>query len=287
LGGSQWAAGNDKTHNVPGLLWIDSIVGEWTSYLERNKELDNTLIVFTADHGCVAKGHCFEPSMRVPMFLHCPNLIHPTTPGHHGAGSGRVVDAVVANIDLAPTLLDATGVGEAWLRQGGQRIVDGRSLLPLVAPRHARFDPLKQVHPFGIFCEIYSDRSLVGPNFTLVDLSRSHYTSAPYDRKPWNDRVQLYRHDDFEQKVNLMAKVGKHEDALASHALSSLQQHLNEHLRDTAPACQHRFFASQFPTVLTAHSAAAAKKEGQQGGGGRRLTSLDPRYVRANETALR
>ena len=111
------------------------------------------------------------------------------------------------------------------------------------------------MHPLGIFCEIYSDRSVVAPNFTYIDLSRSHYTEAPYDRKPWGDRVQLYRHDDFEQKViprfphrkvqarsraslhqtNLVGKVMKHEDALAAHALAQLQETLQNHLRATAP----------------------------------------------------
>ena len=74
-GNKNWAGGNDKVHNVPGILWIDSIVGEWTDFLARRKELDSTLVVFSADHGCIAKGHCFEPGMRVPLFMHGPKLI--------------------------------------------------------------------------------------------------------------------------------------------------------------------------------------------------------------------
>lgn len=71
-------------HNVPGVLWIDAIIGEWVDFLKKAKELDRTLMVFTADHGCIAKGHCFEPGMRIPLFMHCPQLIP----------KGRVVDAV-------------------------------------------------------------------------------------------------------------------------------------------------------------------------------------------------
>ena len=47
-------------------------------------------------------GHCFEPAMRVPMFLHCPSLIPAKT----------VSKVIVANIDLGPTLLDGAGIGE-------------------------------------------------------------------------------------------------------------------------------------------------------------------------------
>jgi arylsulfatase A-like enzyme len=56
-------------------------------------------------------------------------------------------DQIAANIDLAPTVLDACGLDATWLRDGGKRLVDGRSLLPLVAPGHARFAPSNEVHP--------------------------------------------------------------------------------------------------------------------------------------------
>ena len=64
----------------------------------------------------------------------------------------------------------------------------------------------------GIYCEIYSDRSIVAPNYTLVDLSRTHYESPPYDRKPWGDRLQLYKASDYEQRTNLVSKAARHED---------------------------------------------------------------------------
>jgi hypothetical protein len=53
-----------------------------------------------------------------------------------------------------------------------------------------------------------------------------------------------------------MVKVGKHEDAHAAHALTAIQSELSKHLTDTAPACQHKFFANLFPTVLTIKAAA-------------------------------
>ena len=249
MGNKNWAASNDKVHNVPGVLWIDSIIGEWRDFLARNNELDDTLIVFSADHGNIAKGHCFEPSMRVPLLMHWPRGI--AGGGKGGGGGGRVVDAVTSNIDIAPTLLDAAGIDSAWLRHNGKRIVDGRSLLPLVAPAHARFAPGTEPHPAGIFCEIYSDRSVVAPNYTLVDLSRTHYDEAPYNRKPWGDTLQLYRSGDFEQRVNLVAKASRHEDPVAAKALAELTARLHGHVVDTIPKCQVRFWPEGFPTKLT------------------------------------
>lgn len=215
-----------------------------------------------------------------------------------------VVDHVVANIDIAPTLLDFAGAAGGTPGGGGLkgadpgRIIDGRSLAPLVAPSHAAHDPSRAPHPDGVFCEIYSDRSVVARDYALVDvsalircfrierdgsrvihphihpaitkiaqlllvsgslltrslalslqLSRSHYTAPPYDRKPWGDRLQLYRlPDDAEMRSNLVTRVMAHTDPLAGHALDTLKATLASHLQDTVPACQRGFWPEHFPT---------------------------------------
>ena len=262
-GGQNWASGGiDKAHHVPGLLWIDAIIGEFTNYLRSHNELDDTVMLFTADHGCIAKGHCFEPSMRIPMFVHCPKLVK----------KGTIVDHVVANIDIAPTLLDFAGIdasggningikghGGSGLAGVPDRIIDGRSLASLVAPSHKSFEPSKAPHPDGIFCEIYSDRSVVTRDYALVDLSRSHYLSPPYDRKPWGDRLQLYRVvDDIEMRSNLVTKVMAATDPIAGHAMKKLQVTLTQHIQDVAPACQRSFYPDMFPTKFVQ---IASKKE--------------------------
>lgn len=227
-------------HNIPGLFWIDSIVGEFIQHLEQRKELNSTMLIFGADHGNVAKGHCFEPAMRVPLIIHCPVMIRPHT----------IVDAVVANIDISSTMLDAIGIGDDFMRKNG-RVVDGRSMLPLVAPKHVGYNPKKEIHEAGVYCEIYSDRSLVGKNYTLIDLSRTTYKEPPYNREPWGDKLQLYKSTDVEQKVNLLSKAMRQEDPLAAHHLSKLTSALTAHLKDTVPKCQLNFYPKQFPTLLT------------------------------------
>jgi N-acetylglucosamine-6-sulfatase len=56
--------------------------------------------------------------MRVPMVVHCPELIK----------AGTVMEQMVANIDIAPTILEAAGLKPP-------ADIDGRSFLPLVAGR--------------------------------------------------------------------------------------------------------------------------------------------------------
>jgi arylsulfatase A-like enzyme len=229
-------------HNVPGLLWIDSIIGEFMKHLEVRGEANSTLVIFGADHGNIAKGHCFEPAMRVPLIVHCPNMIK----------HGSIVDAIVGNIDISSTMLDAIGFGDEFMRAyGGGRVIDGRSMLPLIAPRHAGYNPRQEIHEIGVFCEIYSDRSLVSKNYTLIDLTRTASKEPPYQRQPWGDKIQLYKANDIEQRENLMVRAMRQEDAVAAHHLSKLTSALAAHVKDTVPKCQFKFYPKQFPTVLT------------------------------------
>jgi N-acetylglucosamine-6-sulfatase len=52
------------------------------------------------EHGLIDKRTAYEESIRVPMLARCPELF----------AGGTVVDKVVANIDVAPTLLAAAGL---------------------------------------------------------------------------------------------------------------------------------------------------------------------------------
>lgn len=82
-------------------------------------------------------------------------------------------------------------------------------MLPLVSPSHNSYNAKAQIHPDGLHCQIYSDRAIIWPNYTLVDLSRSHFKTAPENREPWGDKpLQLYSAWDYEMKENLMSAVG-------------------------------------------------------------------------------
>ncbi len=74
--------------------------------LEEDKQLDNTIVVFTSDngyflgdHGIGDKRAAYDESLRIPMLIRAP-----------GVKGGTLVDAMTLNIDLAPTLLDFAGV---------------------------------------------------------------------------------------------------------------------------------------------------------------------------------
>ncbi|GAA2802866.1 sulfatase [Saccharopolyspora taberi] len=107
------------------LLAVDEGVRELVGALRETGELDRTLIVFTSDNGFFQGEHRvpkskfkpYESSVRVPLVLRGP-----------GVPPGTRIEGLTANVDLAPTLLDAAGAEPG-------HVVDGRSLLPVLAGR--------------------------------------------------------------------------------------------------------------------------------------------------------
>ena len=104
------------------LLAVDENVGQIIQYLEKNGELDNTIIIYMGDngfqfgeHGLIDKRTAYNASIKVPLLIRYPEWIKP----------GLEVDEVVANIDIAPTLLEIAGTAVP-------PEMDGKSFLPLI-----------------------------------------------------------------------------------------------------------------------------------------------------------
>jgi arylsulfatase A-like enzyme len=85
--------------------------------LEASGLADRTIIVLTADHGDMDGAHklhakgavAYREQNNVPLVV-----VHPSHPG------GRQCRAVTSHVDLAPTLLALTGIGEARAKAIGK-----------------------------------------------------------------------------------------------------------------------------------------------------------------------
>lgn len=113
-----------RTANALQMEVVDHALGRFIGELKKRRLYENSLIIFTADHGemngrraLVDKGVYLHPDvLRVPLMVKLP-----ATAG----ARPRRVEAPVCHLDVAPTLLEVAGVApEARL--------DGRSLLPLL-----------------------------------------------------------------------------------------------------------------------------------------------------------
>jgi N-sulfoglucosamine sulfohydrolase len=97
---------------------LDQGVGSVLEALDAHGLTENTLIMFTTDHGLAfpgAKATLFDRGLGVMLIMRGPG-------GFHG---GRVNDALVSHLDIYPTLCELAGIDPP-------EFVQGFSLLPLV-----------------------------------------------------------------------------------------------------------------------------------------------------------
>ena len=98
------------------LLAVDESVGRVVATLAELKQIDQTAIVFAGDNGYFHGEHgglwdkraAYEPSMRIPLLMRYPLRVK----------AGTECDALVLNIDLAPTLLELAGAAAPASMQG-------------------------------------------------------------------------------------------------------------------------------------------------------------------------
>ncbi|MEO6625303.1 MAG: alkaline phosphatase family protein [Burkholderiaceae bacterium] len=107
---------------------VDDAVGRIVAHLKASGEYDNTLIVFTCDHGEMGGDHYtwgkelyFDQSFYIPLIVRDPRA---ATEGARGSQ----VDAFTESVDLMPTMLE-------WIGADVPAQCDGRSLLPFLEGR--------------------------------------------------------------------------------------------------------------------------------------------------------
>jgi arylsulfatase A-like enzyme len=105
---------------------VDDQIGRIVAHLKESGEYDNTLIVFTCDHGemlgdhyCWGKEIYFDSSFHIPLIIRDPSATANNT-------RGSTVTKFTEAVDLMPTILD-------WLELEPPRSCDGHSLLPFLA----------------------------------------------------------------------------------------------------------------------------------------------------------
>ncbi|WDR03978.1 sulfatase-like hydrolase/transferase [Devosia algicola] len=106
----------DKTTYYGMISFIDQEVGKLLDKLDALGITENTLVIFTTDHGhflgqhgLIAKGPFhYEDMLRIPFLVRQPGTVP----------AGRVSDALVSLVDLAPTMLDAAGLKVPGEMQG-------------------------------------------------------------------------------------------------------------------------------------------------------------------------
>jgi N-sulfoglucosamine sulfohydrolase len=98
----------DIARHYNNVITMDRKVGEILERLEADGLADETIVIWTTDHGDAlprAKRELYDSGLLVPMIIHWPEKYRPSQ-----ALPGTTEDRLVSFVDLAPTLLSMAGV---------------------------------------------------------------------------------------------------------------------------------------------------------------------------------
>lgn len=142
--------------------WFDLHLMRMLSYLEEIGELENTIVMVTADNGMPfprAKANGYDYGIHVPMAVRFPQNF----PG------GRIVDDPIGFADIAPTILQLTGTSAK-----GMLPVSGKSILDILKSKN---------------------QGVVDPSKKYVFAGRERHSSSRYLN--WGYPQRMIRSKDF------------------------------------------------------------------------------------------
>jgi arylsulfatase A-like enzyme len=156
-----------KAYYYACISFVDLQVGRLLAALERTRQLERTLIVFTSDHGeflgdydCFGKRSMHDASARVPMLARFPGKL----------AAGTVVDRPVSLVDVPATFLAAAGI------DARAQDMDGEDLIEVAAGRSRREAVFSQCGSNGV------------AQYLTVTADWKYFYSAPDDREFLIDR---------------------------------------------------------------------------------------------------
>ena len=175
------------------ITMVDAAGGLVLDKLDELGLSDNTLVIWTADHGDALASHggrfdkgsyLTEEVLRVPLAMRYPGQIP----------AGQVSDALACGTDIAPTILDAAGLRF-------ERPVDGESLLPVTTARPVTGRESLLVETYGHgFGTIELGRAVIKDQYKLIAYQNHDAELYNLEADPY-ELVNLYRHPLYEETV--------------------------------------------------------------------------------------
>ncbi|MFN4259295.1 MAG: sulfatase [Gemmataceae bacterium] len=152
---------------------IDQGLGRLIQILKDSGVYDDTLILFTSDHGMAfpgAKTTVYEPGLRVPLIVRDP----------YAKKRGLVTNAMVSFVDLTPTILDF-----AAAKLPEQTAFHGRSFLPVLDQENAKgWDEISASHTFHEITMYYPMRVVRNRDYKLI-WNIAHPLPYPFASDLW------------------------------------------------------------------------------------------------------
>ncbi|MBS3762427.1 MAG: sulfatase [Planctomycetes bacterium] len=138
---------------------LDTGFGMLMEELERSGHLEDTLIIYLADHGpqfSRGKAAAYELAVKVPFIVRWPDV----------PGQGRLPERLVSSIDIMPTILEAAGL------EADEKL-PGLSLMPLVFGQETEwrshlFCEWNTSHPYPLPSLLYPQRTVRDGRYKLI-----------------------------------------------------------------------------------------------------------------------
>jgi len=186
-------------------VYQDAWLGELLDELQRDGALENTMIVFTSDHGMrwtpgsregevvlVSRGELEDIELRVPMLIYVPRVLQQAT----------IIDSPTSHIDITPTLLDLMGISAGRENEQG---------LPVYDPEISQRRLFLQMDMFGAsgfyYGGSYYSRNSMGTVYKSPTMNFESNGMVRFDSK------------EAEEVRNILAAQDANQDALLSTVL--------------------------------------------------------------------
>ena len=207
---------------------VDDRVGEIINAVENAGLRNDLLVIFTTDHGIAfpgAKATLYDPGIEIAMIMWGASIFE----------GGRKVDAMLTNLDVAPTILDLCGLPIP-------RSMQGRSMLPLIRGEidrlhdrifieqtyHAAYDPIRGVRTDRFkYIRSFEERPFWFPPNVDDGPSKEVARRLGYFDKPRPLEMLFDLHTDPIERRNLA------DDPEYSEVLSEMRTYLEEWMRET------------------------------------------------------
>jgi N-sulfoglucosamine sulfohydrolase len=150
-------ARQDVAHYYESVSRLDSGIGLLMDALRATEHMDDTLIVYLSDNGAPfpgAKTTLYDPGIHLPLIIRAPDE----------PKRGVTNSAMVSWVDIAPTILEWTGVKNAT-----NLALPGRSLIPLLGIEHQHgWDVIFASHGFHEIHQYYPMRAVRTREFKYI-----------------------------------------------------------------------------------------------------------------------
>lgn len=207
------------------VMSIDHAVGELLKYLKENGLYDNTLIVFTADHGCGLGEHqiigngrlIYDEDIRIPLILSAGEAFKP---------SRKVIPSLVSSVDILPTLLSI--IGNSWEAEA----LAGVDLTPLMENRQ---DEIRN----ATYCETFLPMMFANKRIAL------RTEDWKYIREPF-EFIENYqpkiKQEHFKTFIHRILKMKGHRRQILEQAIDRLflKKRVKMHQRIETRIANHR-----------------------------------------------